>query len=261
MKPIKIVAIGAVLTGIGMMILLWPAHPMARKTEKPTVASNVPESAALKSLQDLSLHDRKKAEQGYHAFILAHKGDPKLEMQDQVGVARIRTAYLAADRKDFESARNTLMEAAKEYRGTGVAGEFGGIRDGAEYQAAACLSAEGKKEEARAALVKFLKDEPLSPLARAAYRRLVKLNNGVSRPEDEALLTHDIQLQEKKAKQDMVSCGPKALRIYLKLLAKTPPAEDELAKLCKTDKDGTSMENMRDALKRFNDNLLTGFLG
>lgn len=217
----------------------------------PTAKNPTDASAELNALGDLALRDPAKGESAYKAFIETHKKDLNPKVQDQVGEARIRTAYLDANRKDFGAARAVLLEAAQQYRGTGInSSDFGGIKDGAEYQAAVCLFAEGKKKEARAAFTEFLKKEPASPLAKGAYRRLVMLNNGVSRPEDEALINKAVAVQEKKANLDRVSCGPRSIQILLKRLGKPAPSVEQLAKLCSTGKDGTSMLAVHDALKR-----------
>lgn len=282
-RPVRAVLMLGGLAAVAIVGLVC-IHPGARlrKTVKPTANIAHPESAPeLRALEDLSLKDRAKAVRGYDDFIASHKASASPQVQDQVGVARMREAYLLADQKHFEDARKTFVSAAKEYKGTGAQGAFGGLKDGAEYQAAVCLMAEGKNDEARSALVAFLNSEPLSPLARAAYRRLVRLNGGKSRPEDEALLSKAVALQEKKAAADMVSCGPKALGIFLRILngptsmyvrAEAPPpvsrnsanrsardprpetldpSMETLTKLAGTDNNGTSMEGMREALKHF----------
>lgn len=99
------------------------------------------------------------------------------ELQDEVGAARIRLGHLVAETEGFAAARTYFAEAEREYAGTGSTGaDFGGIPDQAAYQAAVCLQAEGKTEEAVEALSRFLRKHSESPLVHAAYRRLARLD-------------------------------------------------------------------------------------
>jgi TolA-binding protein len=115
------------------------------------------------------------------AFVEKNKASTDPVIQDRVGAYKIRLAYKDAERGDFNQARSALLETAKTYKGTGVmSSDFGGVPDQAAYQAAVCLVAEGKKGEAEAEFLKFMKERPLSPLVTAAYRRICRLRGGIA---------------------------------------------------------------------------------
>jgi hypothetical protein len=177
----------------------------------------------------------------------AHSADPSV--QDEVGRARIRLAYKSTQKKDYAAARQTLLTAAHEYRGTGQMGsDFGGIPDQAAYQAAVCLVGEGKKDGARKEFIAFMRDHPLSPLVHAAYGRLNRLNGGQPDEEGRKLLDAAVAKQEARIKFETSVCGPKAIEFMLPLLGKPTRDYHELAKLCGTTDKGTTLEGMRKGL-------------
>ena len=101
------------------------------------------------------------ARKAYTEFIGKYKASPDKQVQDQVGSARMRLAYATARDKDWEGARKIFKEAAAQYKGTDVvSASFGGIKDQALYQAAVCLSAEGKKAEAAPSLFNLSRPSP-----------------------------------------------------------------------------------------------------
>ena len=122
-----------------------------------------------------------------------------------------------------------------------------------------CLAGEGKKDEARRGFEAYLRDRPLSPLAKAAYRRLLRLNGGESTPAWDRLLQADLAAQEKRVRFETSVCGPKCLaRILGNPSPGGPPvagnggkAHDyrELARLCGTTDSGTTLEGMRKGLR------------
>jgi hypothetical protein len=174
-------------------------------------------------------------------------------VQDKVGNYRIRLAYSAAAHKDFAQARTTLLQTAKEYRGTGaMSNDFGGVKDQALYQAAVCLIAEGKKTEGRAELVSLMRNMPASPLATAAYRRIERLD-GKPSDELEALLQHDVAAREHDVKMATSMCGPKCVEHMFKtgeLSGNQALGCREIAKMFGTSETGTSVEQMRKGLAR-----------
>ena len=194
------------------------------------------------------------------AFVAAHAGAKDPATRDRVGAARMRLAYATARTEGYGKAREGFLLLAKGHRGTGAqSAAFGGVADGAAYQAVVCLVGEGKKAEARRGFEGFLKERPLSPLVHAAYRRLARLNGGESRPEWDRLLQSAVSAQERRIRFETSVCGPKCLE---RILSSPSPSGSSwrggggerpdykaLAKLCGTTDDGTSIEGMRKGLK------------
>lgn len=192
--------------------------------------------------------DRSLAKAKYSEFVKSNEKSPDAKIQDQVGQARMKIAYLASKENDFKGARSTFKEAETKYKGEGkMNADFGGIQDGAAYQAAVCLVAEGKKAEATDEFRKFLKNYPLSPLVHAVRQRLVRLNGAISR-EDDRLVQNAISAQEKRVLLETAMCGPKCAVKLLELLGKKAPGYKDLAKLCGTTENGTTMEGLRNGL-------------
>lgn len=242
-KNIPLIAATATLLAIAG-VFVFTSHKAKKPVKPPTQ-------------DDLAFRDRSKADAIYHSpqakkaysdFIDRWKNNPDKKVQDQVGAARIRLAYLTAKDNDWKGARQLFKETASEYKGTGeMRADFGGIKDQALYQAAVTLNAEGKKAEYRAALVDFLKTQKLSPLVNAAYKRLVKVD-GKATAEDDALLQQALDAQEKKIRFEMAVCGPKAIAYLLKLEGKGDFDYKVLAKDCGTNDEGTTMEGLRKGL-------------
>jgi hypothetical protein len=232
----------ALLAGL-TLFLHHPPAPVRLPTHRPTDPQTYPTSNKPSDL---------------HRFVEAHKADTDTKTQDLVGHARIALAYDAASRKDWKGARAMLLTAAREYKGTNaISGEFGGVPDQARYQAAACLMAVGKKEEAKVEFLKFLHEDRLSPLCHAAYRRLVMLNGNKSTPELENLLQKDVSAQEARERLDISSCGPKCIEHLLALQSGRTatlkpthlPTGAAIAALCGTTEKGTTIEGMCEGLK------------
>ena len=200
------------------------------------------------------------------AFVAKHAKAKDPETRDRVGAAQMRLAYATVRTEGYAKARTSFLEVAKTHRGTGAqSAAFGGVSDGAAYQAVCCLVGEGKSAEARKGFEGFLKERPLSPLVHAAYRRLARLNGGESRPEWDKLLQSAVSAQEKRIRFETSVCGPKCLERVISLplgrgrggviaLSETRgrgerPDYKALAKLCGTTDDGTTVEGMRRGLK------------
>jgi hypothetical protein len=113
------------------------------------------------------------------------------------------------------------------------------------------LVAEGKRTEAREAFIHFLQSEPLSPLAKAAYKRLLLLNGGQTTAEYDRLIQRAYDAQQKDSAQAVVSCGPRVVQYVLSALHKADPGLDAITKACKTDKEGTTLANLQSAFKSF----------
>lgn len=178
------------------------------------------------------------------AFVAKHAADKSPEVQDRVGAARIRLGYSLARTEGYAKARTAFLATSETHKGTGAqSAAFGGVADQAAYQAAACLVGEGKKAEATKEFERFLKERPLSPLTVAAYRRLSRLNNGESKPEWDRLMQSDISRQEAYIRFETSVCGPKCLEHL------TGKDYKDLAKLCGTTENGTTVQGMRRGLK------------
>jgi len=191
------------------------------------------------------------ATKAYQKIVADNSTSKDPGVQDVVAESRIRLGYLAAKTGDFHSAREQLLTAAQDYKGTGErVSEFGGLKDQAAYQAAACLSGEGKKEEAKQAFLDFMKTYPTSPLVQAAHTRLRLLNGGQAGDEADTLLQEDLTAQQKAARFESSVCGPKAISELLVRLKKPSKSYEEIAKLCGTTEHGTTIEGMREGLKK-----------
>ncbi len=234
---------GVVALGAGVFFLLPKPGPVTAKL-KPTDKV----AQALAKVDDAYGSAPVKAEAEYREFVATHAKSPDKAVQDSVGKARLRLGYLVA-KKDFSKAREVFLETKKEYKGTGAMNpEFGSIPDQALYQAAVCLAAEGKSEEAEKEFVKFIQDRPRSPLVQAAHKRLARLNGGESKPEWDELLQKAVTKQEDIARFEMSVCGPKSIAYLLPRLGKEARTYQEIAKLCGTTDSGTTMEGMRKGL-------------
>ena len=241
--PHLIIGAGLVMA-IGVVFVSIPRHA---KPKKPLTVGDV---ARLDRSNADAKYNTPNAKQAYKAFVDKWKDNPDKHVQDQVGAARIRLAYAVSKDKDWQESRRILKEAAKEYKGTGtLGGDFGGIPDQALYQAAATLKAEGKLKEYRAALIDFITNQPLSPLVDAAYKRIVQLD-GHSSDNLDALLQRAHNEQQKKIRFEMSVCGPKAAAYLLEAEGKGKFDYKALAKECGTKDSGTTMEALRECLKR-----------
>jgi hypothetical protein len=189
-------------------------------------------------------------ESGLREFVQRHADAPDPRVQDQVGRARLKLGYAAAHRKDFTGARAEFLTASREYRGTNaMSADFGGLPDQAAYQAAVCLAADGKKEEAEREFRRFLKDRALSPLVGAAYRRIERLKGGPDE-DAQALLQSALDKQQARVRFETSVCGPKAIAHMLPMVGKPAADYKEIAKLCGTTDRGTTLEGMRAGLKK-----------
>jgi hypothetical protein len=243
-----------IAVGIGATVLWNRAHikPLEGRLIRPVVNLSPEAKKAVASRIDgdnLYYSKPKKAAEVYKAIIADHKNSKDPHAQDEVATAHIRLAYLDSHQKDFEGARKELAAVTTNFKGTNMKGDFGGLKDQAAYQSAASLMGEGKKEEAKTALLSFLRDYGDSPLVYGAHNRLRVLGNGDAGTEADDLLQKDIQKQEKTARFETSVCGPKAIAQLLHQLGKPEMDYEKIAKLCGTTDTGTTVAGMRKGLK------------
>jgi tetratricopeptide (TPR) repeat protein len=221
-----------------------------RRAEPPLAYRPAPPPSAVSRILAATETNSKAAETAFRSYVAKHETSPNPEVQDQVGLARMHLGYLAAERGDLKGARKTFQTAQARYRGTGtINGDYGNLPDQAAYQAAVCLVASGERAAARAEFLRFLKERPLSPLDQAAYRRLVRMNAGKADAEGLKILEADLHRQNQQAILETSVCGPKALAYLLPRLGKRAPDYHDLAKLCGTTNQGTTLAGMRNALR------------
>lgn len=172
-------------------------------------------------------------------------------VQDQVGATRLQMGYAAGRQGAWERAREHFQTAEANYKGTDFkTPDFGGVEDQAAYQAAVCLVADGKKEEAIKEFETFLTKHRESPLVTAAHRRLVKLDEK-NRGRYDEMLQKILDERAAKARFERATCGPKAVAYLLQKLGKGTVAYEVIAKDCSTTDDGTSLAGMQAGLKKY----------
>lgn len=229
-RPLLFLAFGLVLVGC--------SNEKALTAEARTV------SPALEAVAGAATAEEKLVR--LNSLVEEHKDSKDPEKQDLVAEARIRSGYILAQEGEFDQAKKSFDVAADEYRGTGaIEPGYGSLDDQAAYQAAVCLAADGKTEEAEKAFLDFLKNRPLSPLVHAVHRRLVKaLKPGESRESLDTLLQTAMTKQEEWSKRELANCGPRVIEYYAKHFLGKEVDFDALRKSCGTDDDGTSMAGM-----------------
>lgn len=91
----------------------------------------------------------------------------------------------------------------------------------------------------------------------ASYRRLVRLNGGTPRPQDEKLVQTALNLQQKRIRMEGAACGPKTVAYLLPILKRlgivnlgSIPAYEKISKLCSATERGTSVEDLREGLRK-----------
>ncbi|HXH60067.1 MAG TPA: cysteine peptidase family C39 domain-containing protein, partial [Fimbriimonadaceae bacterium] len=145
----------------------------------------------------------------------------------------------------------TFVNIEKDYSGTGVSSpDFGKLDDQAAYQAIVCLQADGKKKEAIAEYLKFLKERPSSPLIQGVLNRLKRLEPKRT-DEFEAAFQRAYDEQERLRHIDMAKCGPRAALYLFQSLGDRSITEDQIFEACGTTVDGTTMKGLIDGLAKF----------
>ncbi len=186
----------------------------------------------------------------YDAYIGEHRTSSDPVTQDRVAAARIRKGYALAKQDNFPAARTALLEAEREYRGTGkMVPDEGGAKDEAAYQAAVCLLAMNKPVEGKRALIQFIDTYPDSPKTGGAYKRLMRLSQGKERDAITAKLDAITKARTDRYFLEIAKCGPRAIAYLAQLKQLKVPTEDQLVQACKTDKAGSSMAGMISGLK------------
>ncbi len=239
-----------VIAGVGWFVLSRP-HTTTRHAVPPA--------------KDLRLVEAQKSPK---EFIAKNESSKDVKVQTLVTRARMTMAYDAANKKDYSTARAEFIEASYKHKGTDAMNpDFGTLSDQAAYQAIVCLENEGlnqgdgkgdrigkkldpknltrSQQEAQKEYRKFMAERPLSPLIHACARRLERLNGDALSPEDQLRLENGIATQEKQIAFETSVCGPKSLEKILPLLGKDGMSYKELAKVCRTDDKGTSLEHLK----------------
>lgn len=240
----KKLALIAILTLCLLGTIAWVATRFARSFDDSTQARNLRKEAALIKVAS-------SPAPRLNTFVSENRNSKDPHVQDLVGAARIRVAYNLASSGKYLAARKQLLEADRDYRGTGaMSPEWGSVPDQAAYQAIACLMAERRNAEAKKELMQFLKERPLSPLVHAAHRRLSILGSGKAGKDADALLQAAIERQEARIRFETSVCGPKAIERLLKELPTTKRqlGYKELAVHCRTTDSGTTIEGIRKGL-------------
>lgn len=253
MNRIFLVSSGLVLLGGAVW---WSLGHKPRLLPKVDVSPVVAEArSSRRSVDELFGAKPGEAASGYREFIASHEDSKDPQVQDEVGNARLRLGFLAARSKDYKEAHNAFKEAEHSYKGTGtMAADFGGIKDQAAYQAAVCLQASGEKDAAYKAYLSYLKDYKLSPLVHAVHRRLTDMAPDKANEYD-GLLQQAIAAQEKHIRFETSVCGPKCLAYILNKTNrsyksnKTYWSYQDLARLCGTSDNGTTIDGLKKALK------------
>jgi hypothetical protein len=174
--------------------------------------------------------------------------------KDPVAIARaerttLQASYALARKGDYEGAREQLLAVTKMPKGVETFHpDWGSNRDQAFYQAAVCLYAQGKKDEAAKEFRAFIRDNWQSPLLMKAFRRLAMINGGEATPADEALYQASFDRQQKQAQIMAASCGPRTVAYLGKTFSRELPPYDDLVKLCGTDERGSTLANLSRAL-------------
>lgn len=194
-----------------------------------------------------------QAASAYRAYIAANANSKDANVQDQVENARISLGYVAAKKKDFKGARAILIEASMIENGTGLMDPaYGTLPEQAAFEAIVCLSADGKKDQAKGEFLKFIKERPYSPLINSCFKRYRKLcDNNEELDAANKVFQHSLNLQQLKGQFEQSVCGPKALVYLLEKLGKGKQDYEHLAKLCGTKTTGTTMAGMQQGLKAF----------
>ena len=195
-----------------------------------------------------------RAKKRYAQFVGENAASADPEVRDQVGAARLRIGFLAAKQGDFALARQTFLEASEAHKDSQAnSPEFGGLSDQAAYQAAVCLVAEGRKEQATQEFLAFMRERPLSPLVHACAMRIQRLDEPAAVKQAESLLQQATTKQEERIRFESSVCGPKAIAYLLdRNLVRTksaPPGYEAIAKLCGTTDQGTTMAGMTKGLQ------------
>jgi len=247
METKRVLFAGSIAVLIGIGGVYWIVYP---KTDRNQMARPLHRVTAERLEADkwYAKRDLAKAKKAYESIIERNANSKDKKAQDEVAAARMRVGYIVARTEGYAKAREVFLKAAEEYRGTHATDpEFGALDDQAAYQAAVCLAAQGKKEQAREEFKKIIKERPKSPVIYQAFRRLNRL--GDPNKEEESLMQASIAKQEAWLRFEISVCGPKSIAYLLEKLGKPSKDYREIAKLCRTNDQGTTMQGMRDGLK------------
>lgn len=240
--------VGVASIGILSLLLLRNSPESAPTMSREAMRANSEREEALHPYRNRKWTE---AEAKGLEMVREYGSSPDPQVQDQVGATRLQMGYAAAHQGAWDRAREHFQAAETGYKGTDFkTPDFGGVEDQAAYQAAVCLAADGKKEEALKEFEAFLTNHRESPLITAAHRRLVKLDEK-NRGRYDEMLQKILDEQAAKARFERATCGPKALAYLIQKLGKGTVAYEVLAKDCRTTDDGTSLAGMQAGLKKY----------
>ncbi|MBS1700314.1 MAG: hypothetical protein JST12_01520 [Armatimonadetes bacterium] len=235
MKLRTITATVALAVGAGILAFGWSRWSHHDATRPPVVT--VDADPLLQTMKDSPKE-----------FVARNEMSNDKQVQTVVTRARMTAAFNDAEKGDYSSARAEFLNASLKHKGSDAMNpDFGTLPEQAAYQAIVCLEAEGKKVEAAAEYRKFMRERQLSPLIHACFRRLEHLNGDKVDSRDEAALQDAVDAQEKEIRFQTSVCGPKCLEKILPLLGKDPVGYRELAKLCRTTDQGTTLADLKSA--------------
>lgn len=177
--------------------------------------------------------------------------------RDEALLAMKLRAYAAAWKHDYPLAQrrfSELRDVAETFPEHGkqpsVPGETApSVMEEAAFQYVVCTSAMGDKQGAEEQYKAFVMRYPQSILIHAAVKRIARLHGGDIPKDAEALWKQAMALQkrEEQAKERANSmCAPECLAELLRRQSK-PGDVASLARLMKTDHEGTSLENLAEA--------------
>jgi predicted double-glycine peptidase len=130
-------------------------------------------------------------------------------------------------------------------------GEKSTIAEDAAYQHAVCTAALGDKANAEKEFMSLIRTYPESPIVHASVKRIARLHGGdipaeATKAWQEAMGV--VKKREDAQRRQAAMCAPACLKELLKRKGETIALES-LAKEMKTDKEGTTLESLRDVLR------------
>jgi hypothetical protein len=237
------VGVGALAVGVATVAFLLVRHGPIDDVS-PVAAAR----ASWAQVEASSLSPERKLAR-YREIVETLQDNKDSQVQEEVAAVRMRMGYLTASTTSFEAARQVFLETETEYAGTGaIEPSFGTLPDQAAYQAAVCLVADGKIDEASEEFRRFIQERPLSPLVHASHRRLMRLAPEGA-VDHNRLLQAAVTQQEENMRFEASVCGPKVIEELLRRSNQPTKSYTEIAELCGTTEEGTTLEGMRQGLK------------
>lgn len=201
--------------------------------------------------QSIASLDVGRADATDHSLQLIESTQGERDPEIRANRARLQmeVGYDLAHAKDYQKARKVFLALSKEpARLTTPDPNYGSYQQQARYQAAVCLVAAGKKEEAEEEFYAILRERPAGPFVKAAYERLVRLNGGDPTDLMQTMLDDAISSRSEAIQRELASCGPKAIKRVQERLGLKNASIAEITSRCGTDIEGTTMERMLSTL-------------